>query len=103
MQAIGYSPNSLMVRGYEPGREDHEFNPRLGSFFLSVCIFIEYVSLFFQGAKDYPSEFFGQGSGDVVLDNVHCYASYPKLTSCHTHSGHCSPTGKDVGVRCDGE
>ena len=23
-----------MVRGYKPGREDHEFNPRLGNFFL---------------------------------------------------------------------
>ena len=23
-----------MVRGYEPGREDHEFEPRLGNFFL---------------------------------------------------------------------
>ena len=24
-----------LVRGYEPGKEDHEFNPRLGNFFLS--------------------------------------------------------------------
>ena len=22
-----------MVRGYEPGNEDHEFDPRLGNFF----------------------------------------------------------------------
>ena len=29
-------PNSLMVRGYEPGREDHKFDPRLGNFFLSM-------------------------------------------------------------------
>ena len=27
---------SLMVRGYEPEREDHEFDPRLGNFFLSI-------------------------------------------------------------------
>ena len=25
-----------MVRGYEPGTEDHEFNPRLGDFFLGI-------------------------------------------------------------------
>ena len=34
------SPISLMVRGYEPGREDHEFDPRLGSFFLVRCKFV---------------------------------------------------------------
>ena len=27
--------NSLMIRGYEPGREDQEFDPRLGISFLS--------------------------------------------------------------------
>ena len=27
-------PDSRMVRGYEPGREDREFNPKLGKFFL---------------------------------------------------------------------
>ena len=32
----GLVPNSLMVRGYEPGREDIEFDPRLGNFFLSI-------------------------------------------------------------------
>ena len=31
---FGRVPNSLMVREYEPGREDHEFDPRLGNFFL---------------------------------------------------------------------
>ena len=25
-----------MVRKYEPGREDHEFDPKLGNFFLST-------------------------------------------------------------------
>ena len=29
-------PKSLMVRGYEPGSEDHEFDPRIGDFFLSI-------------------------------------------------------------------
>ena len=32
----GQVPNNLMVRGYEPGREDHEFDPRLDNFFLSI-------------------------------------------------------------------
>ena len=27
-----------MVRQYEPGREDHEFDPRLGSFLLSIIV-----------------------------------------------------------------
>ena len=32
-------PDSLMVRRYERGRENHEFNPcRLGNFFLYVWI-----------------------------------------------------------------
>ena len=30
-----YIHQTLMVRGYEPGREDHEFDPRPGTFFLS--------------------------------------------------------------------
>ena len=29
-------PDSLMDRWYEPGRENHEFDPRLGNFFLCV-------------------------------------------------------------------
>ena len=33
---VGRVPDSLMVRRYEPGRENHEFNPRLGNFFLWV-------------------------------------------------------------------
>ena len=36
---IGQVPNNLTVRGYEPGREDHEFDPRLGNFFLSMRLF----------------------------------------------------------------
>ena len=32
--------NSLMVRGYQPGREDHEFDPRLGNFFLFISFLI---------------------------------------------------------------
>ena len=31
---MGKALNSLMVRGYEPGGEDYEFNPRSGNFFL---------------------------------------------------------------------
>ena len=29
--------DSLMVRWYEPGREDNEFDPKLGNFFLCIC------------------------------------------------------------------
>ena len=29
-----HPPNSLMVRGYERGREDHEVDPKLANFFL---------------------------------------------------------------------
>ena len=31
---FGQVPSSLMVREYEPGGEDNEFNPRSGNFFL---------------------------------------------------------------------
>ena len=34
---IGQVPDSLIVRQYEPGRENHEFDPRLGNFILCVC------------------------------------------------------------------
>ena len=27
----------VLLRGHQPGREDHEFDPRLGNFFLSVA------------------------------------------------------------------
>ena len=63
-----------------------------------------YYVLFFEGAKDYPSEFFGKGSGAVLLGNIHCPGGgHPKPTSCYIYSGDCPATGKDVGVRCDGE
>ena len=31
-------PNSLMVRWYEPGRDNHEFDPSLGNLFLVRCV-----------------------------------------------------------------
>ena len=32
----GLVPNSLMVRGYERGREDLEIDPKVSGFFLSI-------------------------------------------------------------------
>ena len=37
-----FHTNSLMVRGYEPGREDHEFDPRLENFFFNISILCGY-------------------------------------------------------------
>ena len=34
---FGQVPKSLMVSGYEPGRKDHEFDPRLVNFFPVIC------------------------------------------------------------------
>ena len=52
-----------MVRGCEPGREDHEFDPRLGNFVLVRCASISLLYI------------------DVNLNNTaHLYIAAPSVT-----------------------
>ena len=48
----------------------------------------------------FGSAYFGQGTGSIVMHNVHCTGTESTLTSCmHTTNHNCFHF-EDAGVRC---
>ena len=70
---------------------------------MSVCLSIFFVILF-KGAKSYSHAHFGQGSGNIFLDDVMCLGSESSLLQCyHRPIGHHDCTHEeDAGVSCLG-
>ena len=49
---------------------------------------------------------FGEGEGDILLDNLLCMGNESSLLECHAGTGgigiHNCSHSEDAGVRCDG-
>ena len=60
--------------------------------------FTFYVYVFLGTA--YGSAYFGQGTGIIVMDNVHCTGTESTLTSCTHTTNHDCVHSEDAGVRC---
>ena len=59
-------------------------------------------SLGYAGASPFRGAFFGQGTGDIILDSVACNGNEASIFSC-AHDGirsHDCDHGEDAGVRC---
>ena len=50
----------------------------------------------------FGSAYFGQGTGNIVMDNVHCTGTESTLTSCTHRTNHNCGHNEDAGVRCTG-
>ena len=46
---------------------------------------------------------YGEGSGQVYLDNVNCLGNESRLTDCTYTSGSSCPHSQDAGVQCRAE
>ena len=46
--------------------------------------------------------YFGQGTGSILMDNVHCSGTEQFLTNCTHSSTHNCGHYEDAGVTCDG-
>ena len=54
------------------------------------------------GAAALTSAYFGQGTGPIQLDNVHCIGSETTLLQCsHSTIDNCGHS-EDAGIRCPG-
>ena len=47
--------------------------------------------------------YFGQGTGNIVMNNVHCTGTESTLTSCTHTTIHDCGHSKDAGVKCSGQ
>ena len=52
------------------------------------------------GAEALSNAFFGQGSGDILLDNVVCTGDESTLIACPHITNHNCQHSEDAGVRC---
>ena len=57
-----------------------------------------------KGAKAYGNAHFGEGSGDIYLDDVQCTGGETELLSCISNpiGKHNCRHNKDAGVSCPG-
>ena len=53
-------------------------------------------------AQPLSRAFFGQGSGDILIDNLVCSGSERHLLNCSFQSNHDCEHSEDAGVKCQG-
>ena len=57
----------------------------------------------FKGAQARTNAYYGQGTGPIQLDNVHCTGSEVNLLQCsHSTIDNCGHY-EDAGIRCQGK
>ena len=60
-------------------------------------------SCFFPSGTAHSRAFFGQGAGEIVVDDVHCSGDEVQLQDClHSRSHNCRHS-EDAGVTCMGK
>ena len=57
-------------------------------------------SIFFSDAVSYTGAYFGQGAGEIVLNNVDCLRNEPTLGQCFRSNTHDCTHAQDASVAC---
>ena len=76
--------------------------PTIGIMNLYTTLALHSILLLLAGAVAFSNAQFGQGTGNIVLDNVNCVGTETTLLSC-SHNGinnHNCAHSEDAGVRC---
>ena len=60
------------------------------------------LSLIASDVVAFGSAYFGEGSGDIFLDELACTGNEQHLTDCATDHSHDCTHAEDAGVRCGG-
>ncbi len=55
------------------------------------------------GARGIQQAFFGQGTGDILLDDVQCVGTEARLTDCPAITTHNCGHSEDSGVVCSSD
>ncbi len=61
---------------------------------------MRHYTLFKLGARGIQRAFFGQGTGDILLDDVQCVGTEARLTDCPAITTHNCAHSEDSGVVC---
>ena len=75
----------------------------IGQMVSSYTCIIAITEFYTQGAMAFSRAQFGQGHGDILLDNVNCNGREPTLFECGHVVEHNCYHGEDAGVRCTGD
>ena len=61
-----------------------------------------FIMFYSNGAAAKTSAFYGQGAGNILLDNVHCRGTEKSITACNSNGWGINNCGhyEDAGVRC---
>ena len=74
---------------------------------VSLCLNTAYpyknMVFFCSGALAFSNAYFGQGTGPIHIDNVHCSGKEDRLLNCSYTEQHNCNHNADAGVRCPGE